>query len=320
MTNQTAGDAKKKRTRSPAYPFVNLEAALKRAKEFYDKEQRNAANLNVAVKHWNYVEKSSGGLQTAATLISFGLLKDEGTGAKRKLQVTQVALRILLDQRPDSAEKAALLKQVALTPKIHKQLWDRWGSAPPSEAEMRHTLLVDWEPPFNEKSVDGFIKEYKDTIAFAKLTESDRVSGAIGEEETPKGPGNAYLPKIGDYVQWEQSGLLQLPEPKKVRGLFPDGKFALVDGSNTGIPVEELIKEQAPAGTPVVPPTQEVRFQATPPGRQMQEDVFSLKEGRVVLQWPTPLSEESVQDLKDWLRIVERKLARAVPPKESGVE
>jgi hypothetical protein len=318
MADQHA-DPKKKRTRSPAYPFVNLEVALKRAREFYDKEQRNAASLNVAVKHWNYVEKSSGGLQTAATLISFGLLKDEGTGAKRKLQLTQLALRILLDQRPESAEKAALLKQLALTPKIHKQLWDKWGNATPSEAEMKHTLLVDWEPPFNEKSVDGFIKEYKDTIAFAKLTESDRVSADISEEDRDKGSGATYVPKVGDYVQWEQSGLLQLPEPKRVRGFSPDGKFALVDGSNTGLPVNELVPEQAPAGIPAVPATQEIRFQATPPGRQMQEDVFSLKEGKVVLQWPTPLSEESVQDLKDWLRIVERKFVRAVPVKESEV-
>ena len=34
---------KRKRMRSPAYPYINLETAIKRAKEFYEKEQRNAA-------------------------------------------------------------------------------------------------------------------------------------------------------------------------------------------------------------------------------------------------------------------------------------
>ena len=307
-----ADDSKRKRMRSPEHPFINLEVALKRAKQFYDIEARNAASVNVAVKHWEYEPKSSGGLQTAATLISFGLMKDEGTGAKRKLQLTQLALRILLDQRPDSAERAALIKQVALTPKIHKQLWARWGATMPSDAEVRHTLTVDWEPPFNDKSVDGFIKEYKDTIAFAKLNESYQVSAPINEEGAQVGDGATYVPKVGDYIQWESAGLLRLPEPKRVRGFSPDGKFALIDGSNTGIPVAELIKEQTPAATPP-PPV----IQVAQPGRQMQEDIFSLKEGKVVLQWPTPLSEESVLDLKDWLKIVERKFARAVPTKES---
>src|SRR5579862_7484900 len=49
---------KRKRMRSPAYPYINLEAAIKRAQEFYNKEQRNAAPLKVAVKHWGYEEKS----------------------------------------------------------------------------------------------------------------------------------------------------------------------------------------------------------------------------------------------------------------------
>ncbi len=307
-----ADDSKRKRTRSPEHPSINLETALKRAKQFYDIEARNAASLVVASKHWGYEPKSSGGLQTAATLISFGLLKDEGTGDKRKLQLSQIAIRILLDARPDSPERATLIKQVALTPKIHKQLWEKWGASLPSDAQFRHTLIVDWEPPFNEKSVDGFIKEYKETILFASLTESDQVTATDGEAE-----GN-YVPRIGDFVQWEASGVLRLPQPARVREISADGKFALIDGSNTGIPVSELIKEQAPAaGSP--PPVQampDLRFQPAVPGRQMQEEIFSLKEGKVVLHWPSPLSADSVQDLKDWLAILERKFLRSVPPKE----
>jgi len=306
-----ADDSKRKRTRSPEHPSINLETALKRAKQFYDIENRNAASLIVASKHWGYEPKSSGGLQTAATLISFGLLKDEGIGEKRKLQLNQIAIRILLDARPDSPERAALIKQVALTPKIHKQLWEKWGASLPSDAQFRHTLIVDWEPPFNEKSVDGFIKEYKETIALAKLTESDQIAPVDGE------PDGSYVPKVGDFVQWEASGVLQLFQPTRIREISPDGKFALIDGSNTGIPVSELIKEQAPAtGSPTMPAITDLRFHPAVPGRQMQEEIFSLKEGKVVLHWPSPLSADSVQDLKDWLAILERKFQRSVPPKE----
>jgi hypothetical protein len=56
-----------------------------------------------------------------------------------------------------------------------------------------------------------------------------------------------YVPKIGDYVQWEIKGVLQLPEARQIIKLSEDGTFAFVEGSNgTGVPVEELILEPKP--------------------------------------------------------------------------
>ena len=173
-----ASSDKRTRTRSPAYPFVNLETAIARAKQFFDKEQRNAANVNVAMKHWGFKDESSSGASTVAALTSFGLLQDEGIGDKRKVRLTPNALRVLLDARPDFKERTELIKQMALAPKIHQQLWEKWGNDLPSDAQLRHTLLLDWPVPFNENAVDWFIKEYRDTIAFAKLTESDKLAPA----------------------------------------------------------------------------------------------------------------------------------------------
>lgn len=301
-------DDKKSRTRSPAYPFINLAAALKRAKEFYAKEQRNAASVKVAVKHWGYDEKSSGGKQTSAALLNYGLFKDEGAGDRRKVQLTQDALRVILDERPESPERDQLIKKLALTPKIHKELWAKWGHSLPSDGEIRHTLLVDWDPPFNEKAVDGFIKLYKDTITFAKLGESDQAQPEVNAADSLK---------MGDLVQWELNGVLQLPEPLRIRGFTPDRKFAMLEGSNTGVPVEQLIPEQAPAGATTTPTTSLLITPAPGQVGRMQKDIFSLKEGEVTLYWPSPLSAESVQDVSDWLDIVKRKFARAVPPKDA---
>ena len=171
----------KKRQRSPAYPFINLETAIRRAKEFYDHEGRNAAPLKVAVKHWGYEEKSSGGLQTTAALIAFGLMQDEGTGDKRKIKLTPTALTILLDERPDSPSRAQAIKTAALTPKIHQQLWQKWGLSQTSDANMKHMLILELDPPFNPKTADTVIKEYRDTIAFAKPDSSATVPLAAGD-------------------------------------------------------------------------------------------------------------------------------------------
>jgi hypothetical protein len=277
---------------------------MKRAKEFFKEETRNAASLKVAVNHWGYKEKSSGGLQTVAALIAFGLLKDEGTGAKRKMRLTPDAIRLLLDERPDSTEKAALIKRMALTPKIHQDLWKRWGVAMPSEQQMRYTLTAEWEPPFNEKSVDVFIREYKDTIAFAKLTESDKLTAEV--QDSDGHGGGKYVPQAGDYVQWESRGMLQFREPKRVTGLSADGGFAFVEGSAAGLPVGELTKEEPLLAAQRTPPTS----LQPPPKTLMQEFVVPLSEGRAVFQWPTALSKEDVADLMDSLKILERKVAR----------
>jgi hypothetical protein len=48
------------------------------------------------------------------------------------------------------------------------------------------------------------------------------------------------------------------------------------------------------------------------PSAGVRQDVFSLTEGPVTIQWPATLSPESFQDLADWLDIVKRKIGRSV--------
>lgn len=321
MTEPTKEELeKRKRMRSPAYPYINLESAIRRAKEFYDRESRNAANIRIASKHWGYEEKSSSGLQTAAALISFGLLEDEGTGEKRKVKLTPNALRILLDTDPNSRERADAIKVCALAPKIHQELWKNWRGAHPSDLSMKNVLTFEWKPPFNENSVDGFIKEYKDTIAFAKLAESDKLPLEVTDKEDEGDEASeqqTYIPAVGDYVQWEPGGIWQFREPKRITRLSTDGRFAFVEGSNTGAPIGELKKQARPE---ILAPAPAGRTTAntSSPKANMREDVFSLAEGNVVFQWPTPLSADSIADLKDWLKILERKVSRQAPevPKE----
>lgn len=310
LAKPTEADDRPKRLRSPAYPFINLEAAVKRAKQFYDKEGRNMAFLKVAIKHWGYEEKSSGGQQTAAALISFGLMRDEGTADKRKVQLTQDALRIVLDQRTDSAEREAALKKAALAPKIHQELWKKWNWVDdrPSVETLKHTLILDWEPPFNENTVDGFIKEFSDTIAFAKFSSSDRVPSS---DEDTKGEEKTTV-KVGDFVQWESQGMLQFHDPKRVMRFSDDGKFLFVEGVNTGIPVSEVEIEEAPVTThkvgAILPVKREVRRPAGG-SANMRQDVFSVTEGDVVLSWPASLSAKSISYIKGWLKIAENKIS-----------
>ena len=48
-----------------------------------------------------------------------------------------------------------------------------------------------------------------------------------------------------------------------------------------------------------------------PPKPGMNQEIFTLDEGQVVLQLPSKLSKESFQDLEDWLTLIIRKAKRA---------
>jgi hypothetical protein len=95
-----------------------------------------------------------------------------------------------------------------------------------------------------------------------------------------------------------------------------DGKFGFVEGGKgTGLPVSEIIPADPPENpSGQIPLRNAVRMPElgkNAQGVKMKQDVFSVAEGEVVLSWPTPLSADSIEDLKAWLKIMERKIARS---------
>ena len=314
---------KKPRLRSPAYPGINLDTAIKRARTFYSKERRNSANVAVAVQHWDFKPTSGGGFIVIAAMKSFGLMVEDGAGAGRTVKLSELALRILLDEREVSPEREAAIKIAALSPKIHAQLWKKHGPDLPSEGNLRHELIFGMK--FNENSVDDFIKKYKDTIAFAKLTSSDSISLGLEDKRHDESEGDGDTEshpalEVGTYVQWESNGQLRFKEPKRVRRVSEDGEWAFVDESTTGLPVGELTVMETPAAKPELkappvlplPPPAVLAKDSHSDAANKRQDVFSLAEGPVTIQWPASLSPESFEDLRDWLDIVKRKIGRSV--------
>src|SRR4051812_3080119 len=88
------------RDRSPSFPYISLEPAITRAKVFEAQYRKFSARMANAAEVWSLSAKSSSMLQTVAALKAFGLMKDSGSGADRKIELTDLALRILKDERP----------------------------------------------------------------------------------------------------------------------------------------------------------------------------------------------------------------------------
>jgi hypothetical protein len=175
----------KKKTRSPAYPAIDLEEALQRAELVRKEEGKNEAAIETVLHDMGYAPKSGAGQATLSALIKFGLLADEGAGANRKARLTPLALRILLDQRPDSPERAAAIKEAALSPGIHKELWKKYQGALPPDADLSYYLRKDRE--FLDDAATNLIKEFRRTLAFAKMSETDSISPKAQDKTEPDG-------------------------------------------------------------------------------------------------------------------------------------
>ena len=182
-------DTDKRQHRSPSYPFISLERAISRAREFYAAERRHAARVPVAVAHWNFAEKSSGGLQTIAALKQYGLMEESGGGDERTVRLSDLALRILLDDTPNSQERQTAIRDAALRPKLFAEMYAKWGAELPSEASMATYLRLD--RGFNDNSVRQVIKNYRDTIRFA----ASSGSATLADEEPEEVPDTEESPQ-----------------------------------------------------------------------------------------------------------------------------
>ncbi len=313
------------RIRSPKYPYIDLERAVTRVREFYGREQMNRVNTAVAVRHWSYNEKSSAGKQTVAALVAFGLMSDQGQKANRSVALTDVARLVLLADE-DAPDRQQQLQECALRPSIHRTIWERFNGTLPSDDALRHYLLFENTPRFNENSVDQFISQLRTTLTFAQLIGP----GTTYTPETPYDTEDSPEPPrvtVGDYVQWESGGSYQFKEPRRVARIESkdNSEFAFFDGETTGVPVRQLIAHEPPPEQshhpslqPASPsPSREAVGTGMQSGTsEIREDVFSLDEGIVRIQWPHPMSAESFEDLKAYVEIGLRKIGRSVLKKD----
>jgi len=178
-----------KKGRSPSYPGIDLQAAIRRAEALYAHEKMHPAPIGAIVGHWGYTTHKSGIASSQyAALKKFGLLTEEGSGNNRQGKLTPLAYSIL--HNPNEPERSAAIREAALNPQIHRELWEMYGADLPSEATLRYRLVT--ERGFTEAGADDFVKEYRSTLDFA-MTQGDMRDGSDKDEvpdETNSGEGD----------------------------------------------------------------------------------------------------------------------------------
>jgi len=192
--------------RNTSYPSIPLQKAIQRMDEFWKAEGKNAAPVASAVGHWKYGPKSSGGRLTVAALLSFGLLEASGSKENRLVQLTDRALKIQLS--PDNTIKEEAIKECAAMPRIYSDLLNKYDVEDlPSDQTISFYLIT--EKDFNPNTANAFIKNFKDTIRFAKISKSDIISSSSLEN-------NEYQNEESLEV-YEQPQHIQTPAKKHYR-------------------------------------------------------------------------------------------------------
>jgi hypothetical protein len=194
---------KEKKDRSPNFPFISLQKAVSRAEAINAAHRREAARLPSVGNTWSYGAKSSGLLQTVAALKQFGLLEDMGSGDDRKVMLTDLARRILLDTRPGAKEQA--LKEAARRPRLIAEYLSRWVPERPSDSHCISELHLD--RGFTSDAARSFLRVFDETVSFANLSEDD------GEGANPNPSIDSPMQEIST-LPGERRQLVQLAAPQ----------------------------------------------------------------------------------------------------------
>lgn len=237
MNEQATKERGRKEGRSPSYPAISLGAAIERAQIILDKEKRHYAPITAIFTHWGYGPKSSMGILLLAALKKYGLVEDRGAGDSREARITELAWKILTDDRPNSEERAALLREAALNPSIHQKLWRDYDGQLPSDENLKHRLVH--EDKFTRGAVDDFVRQLRATIRYANLEESDTL--LVSDEDKPPTEEDRKMPSTRDISQIHQT---ELPPPPIMETLgIPDQEFklALSEGKSAYIKVPHTL-------------------------------------------------------------------------------
>lgn len=172
MSDAQDATAKVKRERSPSFPFIPLQQAIKRLQEFETTFGRHPAPAKHTGSAWGMKGWTSQAQQTLAALKAFGLVEYTGASQDLTASITDDA-RTYIRAQQDSV-KAEVLKRVALNPKAIAKYFGDWGSDRPPDAVCLDRLVL--KDGFTESAAKLFLNVYDSTIAFAGLTDSDKIA------------------------------------------------------------------------------------------------------------------------------------------------
>jgi hypothetical protein len=236
-------DTTGKRDRSPAFPQLPLSEAVERLTTFERYFGRHPAPLDRAAMAWGL--KQAGDI--LASLRYFGLIEYTGKTDDRKVALAEEGRNLLRAQQ--ESVRLDILRRAALRPKEIAKFWSLWGADRPPDPVCIDELVL--RNGFSDRGAPLFLRSYDATIAFAGLSDADKIAppesavadylgGPARDDETPAVQPAARRPPPPTRGLAIMDG-----ERELTTGLLSkDASFRLIVSGHIGVrEIERLIKK-----------------------------------------------------------------------------
>lgn len=256
---------------SPSYPSMALPDAIDAVRKIEAAYRGSPADRVDAAKLLGFSGATGPSNMALAALAGYGLVERAGKGA---LRVTPLARSIL--HPSDESERINGLRAAALSPRLYQEIRDQFPDLPvPPEAGVMTYLN---RCGFNPSAVPVAAKAFLKTARWVQELGEPETSGEPNKVgQTSNVPDQEFGgASLGDLVQWESNGTLQFETPRRVRWVSDDQQWIAVEGSETGIPMNEVTVEQAaPPKPPNIPPQAQISGQVSTAGSPAIEKGFT---------------------------------------------
>jgi hypothetical protein len=166
--------------RSPNYPAITLADAISRVDTLYRKEHKHPTPREVLAKDLGYGSWNGASSAVISALSKYGLL--EAANKEGVFRVSEDAIDILL-HHPGEPDRRRAIEKAAFKPALFSELYSVFGKSLPSDHNLRTFLL---KKDFNQNTVDGVIRIYRDTIEFVNVETEDSNTESVEEmQEVP---------------------------------------------------------------------------------------------------------------------------------------
>jgi hypothetical protein len=195
-------------------PHIDLETAINKIQELHHKAKRSAIHAKTAAQYLGYSPNASSAQLVLAALKKYGLLTDEGSNENRRVKVSDLAIRIIMDLRDPSPDREALIRKAAVLPKAHQELWQEYGCDLPDDKSLETFFML--EKSYARDAAVNAVRVYRATFTFAGLDQagilgdviaddSDGESGVADQAQAPSATMVGVTPK-SDWKEQDAAG------------------------------------------------------------------------------------------------------------------
>lgn len=167
------------RMRSPNFPSLSLESAIKAARQIYDKNRRAVIMRDDAAKDIGYSGLTGRSLAVLGALKQFNLIENVSKG---QVRVTKVAEDIFHGYPEDV--KLAALHAAGTAPTFYNDIYERFEGDIPGDNAVRSFLI---QKGFTNEGVERALRAFLETNHYLEIAGASE-SYRAPDQSTPESP------------------------------------------------------------------------------------------------------------------------------------